>query len=392
MVRASNLPATPGQMTLHNLAATLNNLRARAVSPEAEAISEADTRAVFIEPLLHALGYEGLGDIQREYTVKASGERIDYVLKINGRPTAAVEAKSFGTELVDKHAAQLVQYAAIAGIEWCLLTNGREVRVYNANLQGDLTAKHIADFDLLTEEQEVLDVLSLLSKEGLQDQDKLREWMRKALVDRTLRLVLLNPASPPVQQLASATSSATGFELDAEEVTRWFARVLAPAETPAPPPTRGQPKQLIGKAGISYWLLPARPAADGADPVQELHRWLDVRMWGMGRSTAGRKRMQEGDYVCFYGTGVGVVAWAMVAERSVELVTAEEWPEPTPMKGEVFKVSLRDIHWLAEPVSIDEHMRGSLDAFRGKSSSIWSWFVQTTSQLSEHDFRLLTGS
>ena len=174
----------------------LRALSDKAASPNAENISEAATRSQFVEPLLAALGFEGLADIDWEYHIKASNERIDYVLKINGKPAVAVEAKSLGTDLVDKHAAQLVQYAAIEGMEWCLLTNGREVRIFNANLQGSLEAKHVVDLDLLDEQlTEAAAILNLFSKDSLTNSARLREWMRETLLDRALRLQLLDPSS-----------------------------------------------------------------------------------------------------------------------------------------------------------------------------------------------------
>ena len=114
-------------------------------------------------------------------------------------------------------------------------------------------------------------------------------------------------------------------------------------------------------------------------------------MWGMGRSTPNRKWMRENDFLCFYATGIGVVASARLASIPDELVTAEEWPEPTPMEGEVFKVPLEDVRWLEQPLAIDDDMRRKLDAFADKTLSRWSWFVLTTSKLSERDFLLLTG-
>ncbi len=112
----------------------------------------------------------------------------------------------------------------------------------------------------------------------------------------------------------------------------------------------------------------------------------------MGRSTPNRKSMGERDHVCFYATSVGVVAWGRLASLPDELVTAEEWPEPTPMEGEVFKVPLEDVHWLERALTIDDDVRRRLDAFADKKQSPnWAWFVQTTRRLSEHDFLLLTG-
>src|SRR5215217_7464386 len=76
-------------------------------------LSEADTKAVFIERYIGALGYEGLEDVVREYYVKNSQEFIDYVLRTDGEPVLAIEAKPLQTDLTDKHAAQLVQYCAV---------------------------------------------------------------------------------------------------------------------------------------------------------------------------------------------------------------------------------------------------------------------------------------
>ena len=44
------------------------------------------------------------------------------------------------------------------------------------------------------------------------------------------------------------------------------------------------------------------------------------------------------------------------------------------------------------PVVIDAALRPRLDAFDGKiPAAPWSWFVQTTRSLSDHDFAVLTG-
>lgn len=86
-------------------------------------LSEADTRAIFIDKYVSFLGYEALTDIVREYYVKDSREFIDYVLMIEGQPMLALEAKALAGDLTDRHAAQLVQYCAIEGIEWSLLCN-----------------------------------------------------------------------------------------------------------------------------------------------------------------------------------------------------------------------------------------------------------------------------
>ena len=55
--------------------------------------------------------------------------------------------------------------------------------------------------------------------------------------------------------------------------------------------------------------------------------------------------------------------------------------------------AMSQVQWLPEPVPIDETMRSKLDAFQGRPPAAnWAWFVQSTSRLSEHDFRLLTAA
>jgi hypothetical protein len=121
--------------------ATLDELKQLVSSPDAPRLSESDTKAHFVEKYIEALGYQGLADVSREYFVKNSQEFIDYMLKASGERILAVEAKALQVALTDKAGAQLVQYCSVEGIEWCVLTNGRELRLYNQYLKGALEEK-----------------------------------------------------------------------------------------------------------------------------------------------------------------------------------------------------------------------------------------------------------
>ena len=101
-------------------------------------LSEADTKANFIEPVIAALGWTGIGVVVREYYVKNSQELIDYVMKEKSQALLAVEAKALQIDLTEKFGAQVVQYCTIEGIRWAALWNGRELRLYNTYLPGDL--------------------------------------------------------------------------------------------------------------------------------------------------------------------------------------------------------------------------------------------------------------
>ena len=74
-------------------------------------LSEADTRAYLIDPMLRILGYDGINDLRREVTVPATKEAVDYELMVDGQPHVIVEAKALRNNPTDQHAAQCVQYA-----------------------------------------------------------------------------------------------------------------------------------------------------------------------------------------------------------------------------------------------------------------------------------------
>src|SRR5215204_751092 len=106
-----------------------------------ERLSEADTRAYLIDPVLRILGYRSVTDIRREVPVPATKEFLDYQLNVDGQPFAIVEAKALRHSITDQHAAQCVQYAAILGIRWCLISNGQAWALYDAHAKGPLAEK-----------------------------------------------------------------------------------------------------------------------------------------------------------------------------------------------------------------------------------------------------------
>ncbi len=109
-------------------------------------LSEADTRSYLIEPVLASLGYDNYTKLKREAHISATGESIDFELRVGGEPKAVVEAKRIRTTITAKHAAQCVQYAAVHGVRWCLVTNGLVWALYDAHLTDcSLEDKRVAE-------------------------------------------------------------------------------------------------------------------------------------------------------------------------------------------------------------------------------------------------------
>jgi hypothetical protein len=138
----------------------------------------------------------------------------------------------------------------------------------------------------------------------------------------------------------------------------------------------------------AYYLLPAADSEDGTPVIDNLHRWLDKGLWGLGQRTGYRKSFAPGDRLCFYAVRIGVVTECMVDSPSFELSRREN-----PSTVEVtYAIRLRGVRWFKEPVELTADLRSQLSAFQGRDPSKgWAWFVQGTSKLTEDDFHLLTG-
>ncbi|NLJ36488.1 MAG: hypothetical protein GX358_09725 [candidate division WS1 bacterium] len=132
-------------------------------------IGEQNTKATLIEPILLALGWDiyNPDEVDREYRHQPSDDPVDYALKLDGRPVLFVEAKALRVPLGNgKWVKQLLSYGVVAGVDWCVLTNGDEYRIYNAHAPVEATEKLFQCFSIsdVEAEEEVLRVLELLSK------------------------------------------------------------------------------------------------------------------------------------------------------------------------------------------------------------------------------------
>ena len=224
---------------------TLAQVKSFLAQEAAPKLSEADTKANFIEPIISALGWTGIGVVTREYYVKNSQEFIDFVMAGPDGLLLAIESKSLQADLTDKAAAQLIQYCSVEGIEWAALTNGRELQFFNTFLRPDLSAKRVLSLDLLAfnsdEEYEALfQQIWQLSRESMTTPMGVRRWLNQRRLDSKLRGILLDPTSSSVKQLRKALADAD-IKATPQELTQWFRSHLAapiPISLPEKPADR----------------------------------------------------------------------------------------------------------------------------------------------------------
>jgi len=137
---------------IEELVGRYNDLKRSKSSKELEALSEANVRADFIDPLFEILGWKvkDPDEYDREHYVRRVG-LADVALKLDGAPVVFVEAKRFGgiPHIDDRGDAdwtleerQVILYAVSSNCRWAVLTNFEKFRVFNA-----LTGLTILDFE-----------------------------------------------------------------------------------------------------------------------------------------------------------------------------------------------------------------------------------------------------
>jgi len=113
-------------------------------------LKEYPTRTIFIDPLLEALGWDVTDPDETELEYPTiDGKSVDYAPKINRKPVLFIEAKPLNDPLTDvKSTTQVVGYAANAGVEWCILTNGVAYKVYRSTEKAEAPDKLLFEISL----------------------------------------------------------------------------------------------------------------------------------------------------------------------------------------------------------------------------------------------------
>jgi hypothetical protein len=195
--------------------------RIRKIQNRNENIGEQNTKAALIDPLLAALGWdvEDIDEVSREYRRKSQDNPVDYALFMLRSPRLFVEAKGLEKDLSDrKWISQVLGYATVVGVEWCVLTNGDEYRLYNAHAPVDVEQKlfrvvRISDSD---QEDYALETLELLSKEKMGDNLLNVLWKAHFIdrhVSRALGELLQNEDASLIRLIRKRTPELTPGEI-----------------------------------------------------------------------------------------------------------------------------------------------------------------------------------
>ncbi len=141
-------------------------------------VDESATRIMVNTLLTSVLDYAELDDIKTEYNIK--GTYADYVIQINRKKHVVVEVKSIQLDLNSNHLRQAADYAANEGIDWALLTNGRQVKLYRILFEKPMQRRQVFDYDLsdLSTIKKAAADIAYLSKKSVQKGELDSYWKR----------------------------------------------------------------------------------------------------------------------------------------------------------------------------------------------------------------------
>jgi len=181
--------------------------------------NEGDTRMLVNRMLTDVLGYDEFSELTTEYAVK--GEFADYGIRIERDLVAFIEVKRVATKLAAKHLRQAEMYAVNEGVEWIVLTNGANWRVYHLSAGLPVEIDLALDVDLVGDETvgKKAEELFYLTRESLKRRQLDEVWKTKrATSPSSLSAVLSSPAV--AEAIRKELRRTTKQKVAADEITR----------------------------------------------------------------------------------------------------------------------------------------------------------------------------
>lgn len=148
--------------------ATLKNLVAIAISHKTRDVSEADTVTLVKDMLADIFGFDKYNELTSEQQIR--GTYCDLAVKIDGKIRVLIEVKAAAIALNETHLRQAINYGAHEGVEWVVLTNAVEWRLYRIKFGQPVDYEQISAFclpDINLKNEEDQRKLFLLCREGI---------------------------------------------------------------------------------------------------------------------------------------------------------------------------------------------------------------------------------
>jgi hypothetical protein len=130
-------------------------------------VNESDTVVIVTDMLSELFGYDKYTEVTTEHAIR--GTYCDIALRLDGALKIIIEVKAVGIDFRDQHVKQAVDYAANQGVDWVILTNAAQWRVYRVSFSKPIAFLQVLDIDFLSADPRnsgTIEALYLLSREG----------------------------------------------------------------------------------------------------------------------------------------------------------------------------------------------------------------------------------
>jgi hypothetical protein len=287
---------------------TLAQVRQRLERYRGQTLGEQNTKSVLIDPLLRALGWdvEDFEEVHREYKPKPTDNPVDYALFILRTPRLFVEAKALGGNLNDrKWANQIMGYAAVTGVEWVVLTNGDEYRIYNAHAPVPIEEKLFRSVKVSDDGLQAANTLALLSKARMQDNLIATLW-KSSFVDHQIKGALQSLFGPDPDPAFVRLIRNRLPHLSPAEIKDSLIRLRVTLDFPAVPPTHDIP---VGEPRLRQEDPPVdAPPSEPGTPWREV-TLQDIIGAGLVRLPLELQKDYKGHHLVGRITAEGKATW-----------------------------------------------------------------------------------
>jgi len=206
--------------------------KVRRFKSEAMALSEQDTKAVLVEPLLELIGWDVHDPAQVRREDRPTDLPVDYSLRIGGRVKVLLECKRLADPLESGRAlTQALTYTTEAGVRWCVLTNGCLFRIYNSLAPEAAEDKLLEAVDLsMVGETDVvspgaaMQTLELISPQSIETGRIDEAWEERYTGTKIREVVkeLWSKPDPGLVNLVRQRMMERGRTLSKKEIAQWL--------------------------------------------------------------------------------------------------------------------------------------------------------------------------
>ena len=183
-------------------------------------VNESDTVSVINDIFGEVFGYDKYLEVTSQVAIR--GTYCDLAIRVEDKVQFLIEAKAIGIDLKETHMRQAIDYGANHGVQWVVLTNGIDWRLYRIRFEQPISSDLVCDFNFLAlnpKDEKDQECLFILSKEGLSKNVRDEFYDKVQSVNRYVigSLILSDPILSLIRRELKRLSDGIKIEVDEVE-------------------------------------------------------------------------------------------------------------------------------------------------------------------------------